>query len=170
MSRQIKITRTINKRGYVLVYAPDHPASRKRGWVLEHRMVWHDANGPIPKGHVIHHINEDKQDNRIDNLECLTMAEHAMKHWETTSPLLDRTRDAIYLLNYTKTKGPWNKGNTKFIELVCPICKKQFTRKMKEYKKAKNKGSLLVCSRSCACKFGNVIRWQNTKSDAAGGE
>lgn len=144
-----KITRTLNTRGYVLVYEPDHPASRKRGWILEHRKVWHDANGPIPKDHIIHHKNEDKQDNRLENLECLTMAEHAMMHWDKTAPLLDKSRDASYLLNYTYTKGPWNKGKTKYIELTCPICGKGFTKLLREYNKNLKKGYNSTCSTNC---------------------
>lgn len=46
----------------------------------EHRHVWRQANGPIPRGFVVHHRNEDKTDNRLDNLELMTRAEHARLH------------------------------------------------------------------------------------------
>ena len=35
--------------------------------LFEHQQVWIDANGPIPKGKHIHHINANKTDNRIEN-------------------------------------------------------------------------------------------------------
>jgi len=43
---------------------------------LLHRDVWEFYRGPIPSGYDIHHMNEDKRDNRIENLECLPKAEH----------------------------------------------------------------------------------------------
>lgn len=39
---------------------------------LVHRLVWEEANGPIPEGMVIDHINQDKLDNSLDNLRCIT--------------------------------------------------------------------------------------------------
>jgi len=47
---------------------------------LMHRYVWEKEKGIIPKGFDIHHINRDKSDNRIDNLECLSKSDHAKKY------------------------------------------------------------------------------------------
>jgi HNH endonuclease len=47
---------------------------------LVHRLVWIAANGPIPRGYVIHHRNENSRDNRLENLELLTRAEHNSLH------------------------------------------------------------------------------------------
>lgn len=43
---------------------------------LLHRRVWEDANGPIPDGWDIHHRDENKTNNALDNFECLPKAEH----------------------------------------------------------------------------------------------
>ena len=42
----------------------------------EHRHVWEKANGKIPDGLTIHHINGNPRDNRIENLRLLTRGEN----------------------------------------------------------------------------------------------
>ena len=46
---------------------------------LMHRDVWEFYNGPIPKNHDIHHIDHNKTNNDISNLELYTKEEHASK-------------------------------------------------------------------------------------------
>ena len=48
--------------------------------IAEHRLVWEARHGPIPEGMVIHHVNGDNQDNRIENLQLVTRAEHRHIH------------------------------------------------------------------------------------------
>ena len=43
---------------------------------LEHRYVWTQAHGDIPKGMFIHHINGDGHDNRLSNLRMVTNTEN----------------------------------------------------------------------------------------------
>lgn len=47
---------------------------------LMHRYVWEKERGKIPKGWDIHHLNEVKSDNRVENLECLPKSEHTRKY------------------------------------------------------------------------------------------
>lgn len=57
-----------DSNGYIMVKRPDITTSKK-GYIGEHRAVWIDNHGAIPDGAVIHHINGDKMDNRIENLQ-----------------------------------------------------------------------------------------------------
>lgn len=66
--------------GYLYRHNPSHATAFKNGDVLVHREVWYDANGPIPDGYHVHHINGDKLDNRLENLELLSASEHAKRH------------------------------------------------------------------------------------------
>lgn len=43
------------------------------------RFVWECFNGPIPEAMVIDHINDDKSDNRLCNLQLLTIRENSLK-------------------------------------------------------------------------------------------
>ena len=45
-----------------------------------HRAIWELAHGPIPEGYFIHHIDKDKTNNSIENLECVSRKEHGVKH------------------------------------------------------------------------------------------
>lgn len=47
---------------------------------LMHRYVWEKEVGPIPDGYDIHHLDEDKENNKLSNLECLPKPEHTRKY------------------------------------------------------------------------------------------
>lgn len=44
-----------------------------------HRIIWISKYGVIPEGYVIDHINNNKKDNRIENLQLLTTKENSTK-------------------------------------------------------------------------------------------
>lgn len=69
--------RNKNGRGYILIYAPDHPSATKDGYVLEHRLVVEKALGRyLERWEVVHHKNGIKDDNRLENLELLPHSSH----------------------------------------------------------------------------------------------
>lgn len=51
-----------------------------RKTILKHRKIWIEKHGEIPKNKVIHHINGNKKDNRIENLECISRSEHTLTY------------------------------------------------------------------------------------------
>ena len=57
-------------------------ADRQRGIGNLHQEVWKLANGPIPEGCEIHHYDFNPDNNKPDNLVCLTIAEHKEAHRE----------------------------------------------------------------------------------------
>lgn len=65
-----------DKDGYWIV------SSRKEGNKNKrlHRLVWEEYNGPIPHGFVIHHKDNNRKNNNIDNLEILSSFEHNALH------------------------------------------------------------------------------------------
>lgn len=62
-----------NKAGYVLLCIHDHPNSDRNGYIFEHRVVAEMYCGRFLKsGEDVHHKNEIKHDNRIENLEIIS--------------------------------------------------------------------------------------------------
>jgi hypothetical protein len=69
-----------DERGYILIYLPEHPYG-KGNYVYEHRLVMENKIGRyLIKNEVVHHINEIKYDNRIENLQLMTNSEHTTLH------------------------------------------------------------------------------------------
>lgn len=61
--------RYLDSDGYVLIYAPDHPASTAAGRVREHRLVAEQMLGRfLTAEEVVDHVNGQKADNRPANL------------------------------------------------------------------------------------------------------
>ena len=71
----------IDRDGYIRTYAPDHPWPRIGGYVRENDRVMelHIGRRLLPD-EVVHHKNENKLDNRLENLELTTFADHSVMH------------------------------------------------------------------------------------------
>lgn len=70
----------VDFKGYVRVFVPMHPSARQ-GYVYEHRLVMERQLGRLlTTTEHVHHRNQDKTDNRVENLEVLSHREHRILH------------------------------------------------------------------------------------------
>lgn len=72
-----------DKKGYHIILKPDWYTGRKRSkHVFYHHYVYCLANGltEIPIGYDVHHKDENKLNNAIENLQLLSRSEHARLH------------------------------------------------------------------------------------------
>jgi hypothetical protein len=67
-----------DQRGYRYLHVPWHRDADSKGYVEEHRLIVEQRVGrPLRADEDVHHKNGIKNDNRDENLELLTHAEHA---------------------------------------------------------------------------------------------
>jgi len=55
-------------------------ADRQKGRRRLHEEIWIDANGPIPSGHNVHHVDHDTLNNDLANLACIASEDHRAHH------------------------------------------------------------------------------------------
>jgi hypothetical protein len=81
----------VSTAGYLKVRVGiGHPLADPYGYAYEHLVVWAAAGNTLPGKHeLIHHINGDKRDNRLQNLECIQRSEHSKQH------VVEASRDAL---------------------------------------------------------------------------
>lgn len=76
-TRTVGYERT-SKDGYVEVRC-EMKKDRNVGdnnFVLKHRLVWEQANGPIPENHIVIFLDGNKQNCTLENLALISRAEH----------------------------------------------------------------------------------------------
>src|ERR1700676_1877728 len=124
-----------------------------------HRATWTKANGPIPKGHHIHHKNGDTEDNRLQNLELVTPRQHIHEHWNNArhrasqnnikkaiaaAPIWHASEEGIRW--HREHASSWRKENRKRIRAICSQCGNEYQRD------ALSAYSVLHCSGACRAK------------------
>ena len=121
-----------------------------------HRAVWIYHNGKIPEGdYDIHHIDGNKANNDISNLQLLTRAEHHRVHMKTAPEREHICENCGKVFTSTSTKGHVGccskdclralSYKRRFETRTCAFCGKKFS----VYKYSKTK----CCSASCAAKL-----------------
>jgi len=110
---------------YLAIQVPDHPKCWKNGYLYQHRVVaeLYIVDRLLRDDEIVHHRDHDGHNNKLDNLEILTLSEHATLHGH------ERPR-AMELL-------------------VCAECEVSFTRECRQSGSLKGYRNSF-CSRSCS--------------------
>lgn len=161
----------IYKDGYGIANGIKFRKDKKTGYYLSgvingkrkrlHRYVWEQINGEIPKGYDIHHIDHNKDNNDISNLELLASIRHKQVHGmeltkeqrnEYTKILEEKARPKAIEWHKSKEGIKWHKeqykislGNIKPQQFTCMNCGKVFD----AYSNGKNK----YCSEKCCSAY-----------------
>lgn len=71
----------IDNFGYVLLWVPKEKRHRKEIYQREHRIIMETHLGrKLRYNEIVHHKNENRKDNRLENLEVQMRGDHARYH------------------------------------------------------------------------------------------
>lgn len=91
---------------YVKV-AHEHNGKKWSNWKAKHIILWEEAYGEVPEGHVLVFRNRNKNDIRLENLMCLTRSESMVYHSKelaTDDPMMNEIGLEIARLIIAKNK------------------------------------------------------------------
>jgi hypothetical protein len=132
----------------------------KRGTKWLHRIIWEHHYGKIPDGHHIHHIDGDRHNNDISNLQLIDGKEHSKLHskkrWEENyNKMYDN-----FTLKGQECAKEWHKSeegkvwhsqqakqsyaNRPIRTLICEVCGKEY--------QTKHTGITKYCHNNCKAK------------------
>ena len=138
-----------------------------------HRAVWMYYHGAIPEGdYVIHHIDFDKGNNDISNLQLVTKSEHQHIHKPNGKPkekefICDECGKKYIAfdcgqVSHFCSKSCRDKNKNKRITkvLICPQCGKEF--ETRRFNKTR------FCSRECAQIYNHALAVENKTCPVCG--
>ena len=115
-----------------------------------HVAVWEYYNGSVPEGHSIHHYDEDKSNNEIRNLVCLSKQEHARFHYRHMSEQHRARLKEANAWQYTAKGKEWHSSvmkeywtNKPTKKYICSHCGSEF------YSKHDYGDGNKFCSKKC---------------------
>ena len=142
------------KRRADRVYYTPGGGDRARGVKRLHQEIWQDHHGPIPPGHVIHHQDENPDNNEPDNLVAVPFETHQRGHPKAARPgpaHLDRIRPLSHAWRRTPEGRAWHREHARRSfakvesrEYDCFHCGTRFTSKP-----IAGKDDRRACSHAC---------------------
>lgn len=126
-----------------------------------HREVWTYHNGDIPKGYHVHHIDHNRSNNSIYNLNLIKGTEHLHQHMEEperkaqSRKSIDIARKAAnewhgsedgFKFHSALAKEYWR--NAPMLKYVCDFCGKEF-----ETRHVYGEGQHHFCHPNCKAKY-----------------
>ena len=85
---------SINNKGYLQT---GNKINKNSKTIMLHRLIWECVNGEIPNGYEIHHIDGNKLNNSIHNLELVSIEEHHKEH----KPTMNNPKYSKKIAQYT---------------------------------------------------------------------
>lgn len=132
------IEKVVKKGEYLYAVVRNHPSRTKNDYVLMHRVVMENHLGRLLNtDEVVYHIDGNKHNNDISNLQVLTQKQHAKHHADEQ------------LKNIVECKCP--QCGTIFIRAANRV-----TRPNQSKGKSGKYGTF--CSRSCSSKFNRYVQ------------
>lgn len=127
-----------NSAGYVMVVVRNHPRANGCGYVFEHVLIAERALGRFLKnGECVHHVNQNRQDNRNSNLIICDVAFHGTLH-----RMLDAYRAC---------------GNSDWFK--CPFCKQHDAKENLRLRFSKESGHIIEGRhRHCEARYKMIRR------------
>lgn len=114
--KHMKSTRMLN--GYRVIYRPEHPTSMRCanwfGYVYEHiYLVEIELGRSLTPDEIVHHLDEDRSNNRLQNLLVILRSMHRRLHaW------IDKGAASLEI----GCENGVNSGNSKACNAFCKVC------------------------------------------------
>lgn len=126
-----------------------------------HRAVWEHHNGQIPKGYHIHHKDEDRRNNNIENLELVLGNDH-LKHHMSKEERKEQSRRSVKKAiesapawHHSEEGRVWHSKQSKeswksreYRTYICTYCGKEY-----QTKYIYSQGSNHFCHNNCKAAF-----------------
>lgn len=142
------------------VYYRPHAGHIRNGVGYLHQEIWKDHYGEIPDGHEIHHKDGDPLNNKIENLECISVKKHRNQHpipKEVYMDNLKKARQGAKKWHRSKEGRRWHKEHwnnslkrlvDEKVKLICEQCGVEF------------ESSKIAASRARFCSGRCKSRWR----------